>query len=127
MSKVDHPKHYNNHPSGIEYIEVTRHMNFNLGNVIKYCWRFDDNGGTEDLRKALWYLRDEIDRRAAYEDNEECEEQLSFDEGSLNFGPYPVKKPIPFSSLVMIAEYMLKKGLIDTPQQYEALLRYGQD
>jgi len=61
--KVNHPKHYNSHPSGIEAIEVARHMNFNLGNVLKYIWRsghkFDR---LEDLRKAQFYLNDEIDR-----------------------------------------------------------------
>lgn len=61
---VEHPKHYNNHPSGIEAITITRHMNFNLGNVIKYVWRAEEKGAPlEDLRKAAWYLQDEITRR----------------------------------------------------------------
>lgn len=38
-SPVSHPKHYNDHPSGIECITITRHMNFNIGNAIKYLWR----------------------------------------------------------------------------------------
>ena len=42
MDSVNHPPHYNTHPSGIECIEITRHMNFNLGNVVKYIWRADD-------------------------------------------------------------------------------------
>jgi len=62
--KVNHPKHYLSHPSGIECIEVTRHMGFNLGNAIKYIWRADLKGGVEDLEKAIWYLRDEINKRA---------------------------------------------------------------
>lgn len=61
---VDHPKHYKSHPSGIECIEVVRHMNFNLGNAVKYIWRADEKGAPiEDLHKAIWYLRDEIKRR----------------------------------------------------------------
>jgi hypothetical protein len=36
---VNHPEHYTVHPSGIETIQVTRHMNFNLGNAMKYIWR----------------------------------------------------------------------------------------
>lgn len=61
---VNHPEHYNKHPSGIECIEVVRHMGFNLGNVVKYVWRSDLKGnGTEDLEKALWYLQDEIEKR----------------------------------------------------------------
>lgn len=61
--QVNNPEHYNSHPSGIECIEVTRHMNFNLGNAIKYIWRAglkDDY--VEDLEKAIWYLNDEIFR-----------------------------------------------------------------
>lgn len=56
---VEKPRHYNVHPSGFEAIEICRHMSFNIGNVIKYCWRAGLKGGTtEDLRKALWYLKD---------------------------------------------------------------------
>jgi hypothetical protein len=58
---VEHPPHYNNHPSGVECIEVTRHMNFNLGNVVKYLWRCEEKQNyLEDLKKAAWYLNDEI-------------------------------------------------------------------
>lgn len=60
---VNHPKHYTNHPSGVECIEITRHMSFNLGNAMKYLWRADLKNGTEDLKKAVWYLQDEIKRR----------------------------------------------------------------
>ena len=60
---VNHPTHYTAHPSGIECIEITRHMGFNLGNAIKYVWRADLKNGTEDLEKAVWYLQDEIAKR----------------------------------------------------------------
>lgn len=61
---VNHPKHYTSHPSGVECIEVTRHMSFNLGNALKYLWRCDLKGsGVEDLQKAKWYIEDEIKRR----------------------------------------------------------------
>ena len=30
---VNHPKHYTEHPSGIECIQITEHMGFNLGNA----------------------------------------------------------------------------------------------
>ncbi len=57
------PSHYRKHPSGIECIEVTRHMNFNVGNAIKYIWRYMDKGDpVENLKKAQWYLDDEIRR-----------------------------------------------------------------
>lgn len=57
---VNKPKHYNSHPSGIECIEITRHMPFNIGNAIKYLWRFDNKNGVEDLKKAVWYIQDQI-------------------------------------------------------------------
>lgn len=61
---VNHPPHYTSHPSGIECIEVTRHMGFNLGNAVKYIWRADlKNDSIEDLKKAVWYINDEIERR----------------------------------------------------------------
>jgi hypothetical protein len=57
------PSHYRRHPSGIECIEVTRHMNFNVGNAIKYLWRYLDKGDPiENLQKAQWYISDEIAR-----------------------------------------------------------------
>jgi hypothetical protein len=34
--------------------------NFNIGNVLKYIWRYKKKGGVDDLRKALTYLQREI-------------------------------------------------------------------
>lgn len=71
LEMVNHPKHYNTHPSGVECLDIVRHHNFNVGNVIKYCWRAglkheegkdDLVKQIEDLRKAEFYLRDEIMR-----------------------------------------------------------------
>src|SRR6059058_3737050 len=63
--QVDHPKHYLGHPSGVECIDITEHMNFLLGNAVKYIWRCDYKGSAvQDLEKAVWYLRREIARRA---------------------------------------------------------------
>lgn len=65
---VNHPPHYSGNPDGVECIQVTRHMNFNLGNAVKYIWRADRKGNAlEDLEKAAWYLQDEIARRKALE------------------------------------------------------------
>lgn len=65
---VNHPSHYTSHPSGVECIDVVRHMGFNIGNVIKYLWRAglkDNNSDLQDLKKARWYLDDEIRKREA--------------------------------------------------------------
>lgn len=60
---VNHPKHYTGHPSGIECIQVTEHMNFCLGNAMKYIWRAGEKGSkVEDLKKARWYIDREIQR-----------------------------------------------------------------
>lgn len=62
---VDHPPHYNKHPSGVECIDVVEHMTFNLGNAVKYIWRADHkNNAEEDLKKAAWYIQRELQRLA---------------------------------------------------------------
>lgn len=63
---INHPRHYNNSSATcecgrrIECIDIVRHLSFNIGNIIKYLWRFEDKNGLEDLKKANWYLNDEI-------------------------------------------------------------------
>ena len=61
---VNHPSHYTSHPSGIECIQVTEHMNFNLGNATKYVWRagLKSDDPIQDLKKARWYIEREIQR-----------------------------------------------------------------
>ena len=62
--QVNHPEHYTSHPSGVECVEITEHMNYNLGNVFKYIWRADEKGAAlQDLHKARFYLDREINRR----------------------------------------------------------------
>ena len=69
VDNVNHPEHYTSHPSGIECIEVTRHYCFSIGNAIKYLWRAglkkdasltDNQKEIEDLKKAIWYIKDRI-------------------------------------------------------------------
>jgi hypothetical protein len=63
IESVDHPAHYNKHPSGVECIQIVEHMNFNVGNAMKYLWRAGEKGSAlEDLQKAAWYLNREIGR-----------------------------------------------------------------
>jgi hypothetical protein len=61
---VNHPKHYTSDPSGVECIQITRHRNFNIGNAIKYLWRagLKEDAKIQDLRKAIWYIEDEVKR-----------------------------------------------------------------
>lgn len=69
--KVNHPSHYTwlKEKCGIEVIDITRHMDFCLGNAIKYLLRaghkseegYNNNQKEiEDLKKAIWYIKDKI-------------------------------------------------------------------
>lgn len=67
---VNHPSHYNSSDARcecgkrIECIEVVRYLSFNVGNAIKYLWRLGlKNDAIEDLKKARWYIDDEIKTR----------------------------------------------------------------
>jgi hypothetical protein len=65
VDQVNHPAHYTTDPSGVECIEITRHRNFNIGNAFKYLWRAglkDEDKHIQDLRKAMFYIQDEINR-----------------------------------------------------------------
>lgn len=68
---VNHPPHYTwlKDKCGIEVIDITRHMDFCLGNSIKYILRAghkqdasltDNQKEIEDLKKAIWYINDRI-------------------------------------------------------------------
>lgn len=69
--KVNHPQHYTwlKDLIGIEVIDITRHMDFCLGNAVKYILRagLKDEANysikekaIEDLKKAVWYINDKI-------------------------------------------------------------------
>ena len=61
---VSHPEHYNAHPSGVECVEMTKLMNFNLGNAFKYLHRRLLKGDpVENMRKAEFYLNAELGLR----------------------------------------------------------------
>ena len=67
---VEFPAHYTSSKAKctcgrtIECIDITRHFSSNLGNAIKYIWRCDlKKDAIEDLRKSIFYLSDEIQRR----------------------------------------------------------------
>lgn len=63
---VSHPPHYaNGWSNGAEVIDLTEHLSFCAGNVVKYVCRAgrkDPDKYVEDLEKARWYLDREIER-----------------------------------------------------------------
>lgn len=68
--RVDHPRHYNAHASGIECIELIEHLPANLANAVKYIWRCglkQSETPLRDLKSALWYTNREIDRVRIYD------------------------------------------------------------
>lgn len=71
--EVEHPVHYQwlRELAGIEVIDITRHMNFDLGCACKYILRAgrkvahgqsEKQAMIQDLKKARWYIDDEIKR-----------------------------------------------------------------
>ena len=67
MEHVNHPRHYNSHPNGIECINIIRHYVCDIANALKYLMRAgkkqekgmeDAEKEIEDLKKALWYIED---------------------------------------------------------------------
>jgi hypothetical protein len=79
VDPVNHPPHYNAHPSGVECIDITEHMNFCLGNAVKYVWRADlkSDNPIQDLKKAKWYIEREIARLEAEITKAELRERFS--------------------------------------------------
>jgi CRISPR/Cas system-associated protein Cas5 (RAMP superfamily) len=69
--KVNHPSHYTwlKEKCGVEVIDITRHLDFDKGNAVKYLLRSGykaEEGYSsiqkeiEDLEKAIWYIKDKI-------------------------------------------------------------------
>ena len=68
--QVSHQSHYAwlKDLCGVEPLDICRHLDFNTGNAIKYLLRKDKMDGNktktekriEDLRKAVFYIQDEI-------------------------------------------------------------------
>ena len=64
--KVNHPAYYGGKDNPYEAIKVIDawHLDFCLGNAVKYIARCDHKGSSiEDLEKAAWYLQREIELR----------------------------------------------------------------
>lgn len=62
---INHPQHYNKHPSGVECIDIIEYMTYNLGAATKYLWRSGLKPGVSeigDLKKAIFYIEREVQR-----------------------------------------------------------------
>lgn len=69
--RVNHPGHYTwlKEKCGIEVIDITRHLDFDTGNAVKYILRAGHKKEAdmteldkmiEDFQKAAWYINDKI-------------------------------------------------------------------
>lgn len=55
--RVNHPSHYCDNKAGIEVIEVTSNLCFDLGNAFKYLARYKSKAlPAEDVKKAVFYM-----------------------------------------------------------------------
>lgn len=123
---VNHPKHYTSHPSGIECIEISRHLNFNLGNAFKYLFRRNDkNDLLENLQKAEWYLNDEIQNFGVTPPNSDVPSELIT--RVYNFEPAPygsimrwIAEPFPRPAVIRKALTELRNE-IDREKRLKAV------
>ncbi|HFC7770524.1 TPA: DUF3310 domain-containing protein [Neisseria meningitidis] len=53
--KTENPNRYR--ALDLSCTEFTQHLNFHLGSAFKYIFLHKEDGGREDLEKALWHLR----------------------------------------------------------------------
>lgn len=78
---VNHPEHYTwlKEKCGVEVIDITRHLDFDTGNAIKYLLRAGRKGDAsmsekqkelEDFQKSAWYINDKIEQLKKDLDNE---------------------------------------------------------
>ena len=57
---INHPPHYMGFTDGAKVIDITEHLEFLPGNVVKYVCRAGKKNGSpilDDIDKALWYLK----------------------------------------------------------------------
>lgn len=92
--QVSHPSHYAwlKDLCGVEPLDICRHLDFNTGNAIKYLLRKDKVDGNktktekriEDLRKAEFYIQDEIKLLEHGTTDYTCKDCFFFKDGVCN-------------------------------------------
>lgn len=119
--KVNHPSHYTwlKKLCGIEVIDITRHMCFNLGNVVKYVLRAghkseegysNSEKEIEDLQKAKWYLEDEIKLRFGKDTSDkEIIKNLNAKIAELEAKNYKLAEALYHDGSVKIGKFALSK------------------
>lgn len=92
---INHPPHYTVGP--VEVIEITEHLDFLSGNIVKYVCRHEHKGEPiKDLKKARWYL----DRLIAKREAEQAEPEgkpATVDHEALRYRYDVAMKPKPIT------------------------------
>ena len=101
---VNHPPHYKD-ASGIECIEVTKHMSFCGGNCFKYLYRAGKKGSTvEDLKKAKWYAERACELGENL--NQEAREKIREVRRYRELGICNAMRAICFSNWMLVIEWI---------------------
>lgn len=77
---VNNPSHYTSGKFEVIDIIHDQDLNFNLGNAVKYICRAGKKDPTkyeEDLEKAIWYLKDEVQRNKNRKDIKKAEQETN--------------------------------------------------
>lgn len=76
VDMVNHPNHYNMHPTGIECNTIIEWFAANIATAMGYMWRAPHKGTQiQDLKKARWHLNREIERLETLQEQEEESER----------------------------------------------------
>lgn len=118
--QVNHPSHYNQHPAGIECIDIIRHYTCDVANALKYLWRAglkpemgkeDAEKEIEDLEKALWYIEDYQNSRDHHIAEAKPELMESYIQSVTGHTPFEITKG--YDDSISLAIFMLlQMGLV---------------
>jgi hypothetical protein len=55
------PSHYKSHPSGVQCIDISKHLSGCLAQAFQYVWQCGQKDNPiQDLDKAIWFIRAEM-------------------------------------------------------------------
>lgn len=118
---VNHPAHYNSRADGLECIDVIRYYTFDIGCAIKYLWRAglkhsagmtDEEKRDEDIRKAVFYIKDALAARNKTRTMFVCNAQMAFFVNNLIGRTVPdIIKPYP-KQIAEVMRSLLTTGLV---------------
>lgn len=101
---VNHPPHYKDE-SGIECIEVTKHMQFCGGSCFMHLYEAGSKKNTiEDLKKAKWYAQKACELGENL--NQEAREKIREVRRYRELGIYNAMRAICFSNWMLVIEWI---------------------